>query len=227
MMKRPLHMMLRLMLVFLPVLLALAHARAQGVDTINAGQSTKHAVVPFEGVTYHWELYNDVTGINFAADPGNCPPSEAYFVGGVATGDSVEIMWLVQGIYFFKVTANDSCTDNLKVGKMVVLGPLPYANFLEPASICMGDTATLTVEIMGGTGPWDITFTDGVNVWLIEDIQESPYTFQLIPSPALSGSYQYWITSVTDSIGTINDTPSDPVTLTVYPKPITSPIYRY
>jgi hypothetical protein len=226
-MKRPMHMILRLMLVFIPVLLALAHANAQVGNTVYAGQSSVLSVEKTEGVTYYWELYNDVTGLNLAVVPGNCPPAEAYFVGGVNTGDSVEVMWLVPGTYFYKVTATDSCTNNIKVGRMEVLEALPYAVFLDPAPICTGDTAMLTVEITEGTGPWDVTFTDGTTVWTINDIQVSPYIFQLIPTPAVPGSYQYWITSVTDSNGITSDTPSAPVTLIVKPKPVTSPIYRY
>lgn len=228
-MKRLVHDIFRLLLVFIPVMLSLASARAQqGVDTVYAGQSTLHSVEEFEGVNYYWEIYNDITGIDFATDPGNCPPSEAYFVGGVNTGDSVEIMWLVPGTYFFKVTAADTCTNNLKVGMMIVLESVSYATFLEPDSICPGDTAWLTIEITGGIGPWDVTFTDGTTVWpTIEDIQVSPYTFPLIPTPTDPGVYQYWIISVTSGTGMTNYEPSEPVTLVVRPKPVTSPITRY
>jgi hypothetical protein len=226
--KRLLHMILRLLLVIIPVLLALGQARAeQGVDTLYAGQTSALSVVETDGVDYYWELYNDVAGINFATDPGNCPPAEAYFVGGVNTGDSVEVMWMVPGTYFFKVTATDSCTNNLKVGKMVVLASYSYGVFLDPEPVCPGDTALITIEISGAAGPWDVTFTDGTTIWTMEDITVSPYTFQLIPTPMVSGSYQYWIISVTSGIGIINDAPSDPVTLIVKPKPVTSPIYRY
>jgi hypothetical protein len=228
-MKKRLHTILRLMLVFIPaLLLGLAQARAeQGVDTLYAGQTSSLSVIEYEGVAYYWELYNDIPGINFATDPGNCPPTDAFFIGGINTGDSVEVMWLMPGTYFFKVTATDPCSNNLKVGKMIVLESLSYATLLEPPPVCPGDTALLTVEIEGGIAPWTITFTDGTSSWTIEDIQTSPYTFQLIPTPATAGSYQYWITSVTSGTGMINDTPGDPVTLIVRPKPVTSPIQRY
>jgi hypothetical protein len=227
MMKRPLHKILRLLLVFIPVLLVLAPARAQVGNWVYAGQSSPLTVVAQEGVTYYWELYNDVNGLNLAVVPGNCPPSEAYFIGGINSGDSVEVMWLVPGIYFFKVTATDSCTNNLKVGKMEVLVSESYAEFLDPNPICPGDTALLTMVFTGAPGPWDVTFTDGTDVWTVTGITASPYTFQLIPSPAGAGNYMYWITSVTNSYGIINNLLSDPVTLTVRPKPVTSPIYTY
>jgi hypothetical protein len=226
-MKWPLHKILRLMLVLIPALLALAPARAQEGNWVYAGQRSILSVVEQEGVTYYWELYNNVDNINLAVVPGNCPPSQAYFIGGINTGDSVEVMWLVPGIYFFKVTATDSCTNNLKVGKMEVLVSESYAEFLEPDPICPGDTALLTMVFTGAPGPWDVTFTDGTNFWTITGITASPYTFQLIPSPAVAGNYIYWITSVTNAYGITNNAPSEPVTLTVHPKPVTSPIYKY
>jgi len=218
------HTILRLLLVFIPVLLALAQARAQG-DTVCVGQTSVWSVVEVPGNTYAWELYNDVTGLNLAVVPGNCPASEAYFVGGVNTGDSVNVMCLVPGTYFIKVTATDSCTNNLKVGKIVVEECYSYATFLDPGTICSGDTAMLTVEITGAPGPWVITFTDGTTVWT-QPVPVSPFTFQLIPTPTVPGSYQYWITSVSNPFMT-NDIPGDPVTLIVKLKPVTSPIYRY
>jgi hypothetical protein len=224
-MKLSSHTILRLLLVIIPVVMGLAQARAQG-DTVCAGQTSVWAVVDVPGDTYTWELYNDVTGINFATDPGNCPPTEAYFVGGVNTGDSVEVMCLAAGTYFIKVTATDSCSGNLKVGMIVVEECYSTAIFLEPGSICSGDTAMLTMEITG-IGPWNVTYTDGITYWTIGDIQASPYTFPLIPTPTVPGTYQYWITSVTNGIGLTNDTPSPPVTLIVNLKPVTSPIYRY
>lgn len=221
------YILFRLVLVMLPVMLVMGYSRAQVVDTVFAGESTVLAVEEVDGVSWYWELYNDVDGLNLAVVPGNCPPAEAFFVGGVNTGDSVEVTWVEPGIYFFKVTGTDTCTNNIKVGKMVVLEGFSYATFLDPGSVCSGDTAMLTLEFTGAPGPWDVTFTDGTNVWTIEDIDVTPYSFQLIPTPTVAGSYQYWVISVTNKYGKVNDVPSAPVTLIVHPKPVTSPIYRY
>lgn len=209
------------------LLLALAPAMAQPGNTVYAGQSAPLAVEDIEGVDWLWELYNDVDGLNLVDVPGNCPPTEAYFINGVNTGPAVEVMWLVPGIYYFKVTATDSCTNNVRVGMMEVLESWSYASFLEPDAVCAGDTAVLTLEITGGIGPWDVTFTNGTDTWTITGIEESPHTFMLIPTPAIPGSYQYWVSSVTNGYGMTNDEPGAPVTLIVHPKPVTSPIYRY
>ncbi|MBP6976728.1 MAG: hypothetical protein KBB71_00235 [Lentimicrobiaceae bacterium] len=223
-MNKFLHTIFRLLLALVPALLAVQQARAQG-DTVCAGGISTWVVEATPGVTYTWELYNDVTGLNLAVTPGNCPASEAYFVGGVNTGSTVEVMCLVPGTYFIKVTATDSCTNNLKLGRIEVLPCLSYAVFLPPEPICEGDQAYLTVEIAGGIGPWTITYTDGTNSWTIENITESPYTFPLIPCPTVTTSY--WITSLINGYGLVTEEDSDPVIQVIYPKPVTSPIYRY
>ena len=224
-MKLRLHTILRLLLVFIPVLLGLAQARAQG-DTVCVGGTSVWVVEEVPGVNYTWELYNDVVGLNLVDVPGNCPPAEAYFVGGVNTGDSVNVMCLVPGTYFIKVTATDSCTNNLKVGMIVVEECLSHAelSFVQD-SVCSGDTAMLTVVITGAPGPWVVTFTDGTTIWT-EIVTASPHTFPLIPTPTIPGAYQYWITSVSNPYMT-DYTIGDPITLIVKYKPVTSPIYRY
>jgi hypothetical protein len=225
-MRRLLHNIFRLVLVIIPVLLALGQARGQA-DTVCAGETSVWVVEEFPGVNYTWELYKDVTGINFATDAGNCPSSEAYFAGGVSSGDSVNVICVTPGTYFICVKANSICpAGNLRVGKIVVMPCLSYAVFLEPVPACQGDTALMTILVSGAPGPWVVTFSDGVTFWTI-DVPVSPYTFQLIPTPALQGSYTYWITSVTNIYGLTNDTPSDPVILLIKPKPVTSPIFRY
>ena len=222
--KRLVYSILRMLMAVVPLTLALANARAQ--DTLYAGQSCWLAVEEQEGVTYTWDLYNDVEGLNLAVAPGNCPAAEAYFVGGVNVGDSVEVMWMEPGTYFFRVMATDTCTNNLKIGKMEVLESISYAWFLEPEPVCEGDTAWMTIVLEGGIGPWVVEFTNGTDT-LTESIEESPHIFPLVPTPPDAGSYNYWITSVTSGTGMVNDEDSEPVTLIVMPRPNTSPIYRY
>lgn len=224
-MKQRLHTIWRLLLVFIPVMLFLAQARGQG-DTVCVGQTSVWAVEAVPGDTYTWELYNDVTGINLAVVPGNCPVSEAFFVGGVNTGDSVNVMCLVPGTYFIKVTAVNSCpTNNLKLGKIVVEECYSYAELLPTDPVCEGDTAYSEVIITGAPGPWVITYTDGTNIWT-QNVPVSPYNFPLAFTPTVAGSYEYWILSVSNPYMT-NDTPGPHMTLIVKPKPFTSPIYKY
>jgi hypothetical protein len=220
--KRPKYIILRLLLVVIPLLTAMAPAMAQH-ETVYAGQTLDLGVVPIPGDTYAWELYNDVTNINFATDPGNCPAADAYFTGG-STGPNVNVMWVTPGIYFYKVTAyRGGCTNNLKIGRIIVLYALPTAIIQPPGPICVGDSVHLTV-VLTGTAPWSITLTDGVNNFVFNNITSSPFTLTVPVIPLVTTIY--WISSVTDAHGT-NTSPSPPVIQVVNPLPVTSPIYHH
>ncbi|MCX6266829.1 MAG: hypothetical protein NTW16_05655 [Bacteroidetes bacterium] len=217
------HIFFRLLLVFVPLLMALAPARAQ--NTVYAGHTTDLSVVQGSGDTYVWELYKEITGLNFAVTPGNCPPGEAYFVPlGGNTGPTVKVMWTTPGIYYFKVTAtNAACpTMNLKVGKMIVLDSLPTAVITPPDPICAGDSAHLTVTLTG-TAPWSITLTDGTNDFIFNNILTSPFNLTVPIIPLVNTTY--WIKKVTDAVGT-NETNSPSVLQVLKPKPTTSPIWH-
>jgi hypothetical protein len=199
-------------------------APAMAQNTVYAGQSTDLSVIEIPGDTYVWELYNDVTGINFATDPGNCPLTDAYFTSGDSTGPTVNVMWLTQGLYFFKVTAyRGGCTMNLKVGKMTVLLATPTAVIEPPPPICIGDSVHLTV-LLTGTAPWSITLTDGVNNFVFNNITSSPFNLTVPVIPLVTTTY--WISEVTDAHAT-NTTPSPQVVQVVNPKPVNSQIYQY
>jgi len=219
-MNRPKYIILRLLLVLLPVLMAMAPAMAQ--NTVYAGQAIDLSVIEIPGDTYVWELYKDVTSINFATDPGNCPPGEAYFTGS-NTGPTVNVMWLTQGVYFFKVTAyRGGCTMNLRVGKMTVLFALPTALIEPPTPVCAGDSVHLTVTLTG-TAPWSITLTDGMNNFVFNNIASSPFNLTVPVIPLVTTNY--WISEVTDAHGT-NTTPSPQVVQVVNPKPPPILIYH-
>jgi hypothetical protein len=218
------HIFLRLLLVAIPLLMAMAPAMAQ--DTVFAHQATDLTVVEVPGDTYVWELYNDtvLTGINMAVVHGNCPAGDAYFTNG-PNGPTVNVMWNTPGLYFFKVTAfRAGCTNNLKVGKLLVLPALPTAVIEPPPPICQGDSVHLTVTLTG-TPPWSITLTDGVNEYVYSNITSSPYTLT-VPRILPPGNTTYWIKDVTDEYGT-NTTPSPQVEQVVHPKPGGSRIYQY
>jgi hypothetical protein len=219
-MNRPKYIILRLLLVLVPLLTAMAPAMAQ--NTVYAGQTSTLSVVVVPGETYEWELYNDVTSLNLAVGSGNCPLTDAFFVGNVNTGPNVQVTWLIPGTYYWKITATTSCTRNLAFGEMTVLYDLPTAIIQPPGPICVGDSAHLTVTLTG-TAPWSITLTDGTSSWVFNNITSSPFVLTVPVIPLVTTNY--WISEVTDAHGT-NTTPSPQVVQVVNPKPITSPIYH-
>jgi hypothetical protein len=203
--------------LILPLLLAMAPAMAQTV--VYVGETTPLSVVAVPGNTYLWELYSDGS-VNFAVVPGNCPTSSAGFVGG-NTGPNVNVKWLKSGIYFFKVTASDGCTNNLKIGIVEVKEALPTATITPPDPICIGQTATLKINLTG-TSPWEFTYSDGTNFLTITGITSNQYLLNVSPKTTTS----YWITEVKDKNGT-NMARSANVVLEVNPKPASSKIYLY
>lgn len=217
-----------LLSVALLLLIAAASATAQSV-TLFAGQTfTFEVSVPGEpDENISWEIYNDFAGINMAVVPGNCPPANAFFPAG-NTGAAVDITWLIPGMYMVKITATNNCpTNNLKFYLVEVLPALPTATLvLDPEEICRGDEAELMITFTG-EAPWSFILetNDGINPPVFttySDISDNPF---IIPvSPVTTTTYR--VIQITDINGT-NTNPSGPVTITVNPKPGSSPIYQY
>jgi hypothetical protein len=206
--------------VLLLLLLALAPAKAQNVT--NKNEITELAVQEVPGEVYTWELYSDST-LNFAQVPGVTSGTFAEFVGG-NVGSKVNVLWKEIGIYFFKVTAYSAsgCTNNIAIGMMKVLPPLPVATFTT-VPICSGEPAKLTVSITE-TGPWSFTYTDGTTTWTETNVLTTPWEVTVTPGPKTTTNF--WIISVTNKNGT-NIRPSDLVPQIVNPKPRSSIIYLH
>lgn len=228
-MKRPLNKLIRMLLVVIPLLLTVAPAMAQ-TNIVYVGQSVELSVVEIPGDTYTWELYNDVTGVNFAVDPGNCPTTKAFFTGGISAGPVVHVTWLSPGIYFYKVTSQRSgCTMNLKVGKIIVEHPLPTAVFnLSLSEICIGESINIQTELTG-TGPWSLTYRvikpdATTEIITVNNISGTPALTPFTPTKA--GNYTFELINVSD-LYRDNTAVSNFVTLVVNAKPGSSRIYQY
>jgi len=226
---RPKNIILRLILVAIPVLLAMAPAVAQ-TNNVFVGQSVELSVDAIPGDTYTWELYNDDTGINYATTPGNCQLSDASFDGSIATGPVVHITWISPGTYFYRVTAQRSgCTMNLKVGKIVVELISPTVGLsLDNASTCIGQSTSIAVTNIGDPLQ-SITYRIIKPDASMEQItiNNSSGDLSSIPfTPISAGTYTFQVISITDTSG-IKNTFSNSVTVTVNPKPGSSRIYQY
>jgi len=206
--------------VILLLLLAVAPAMAQLI--VFQGETSTLAVEQKPGETYEWELYSDAT-VDFAKTSGvKTSAPYATFVGS-NNGASVQVKWLLPGIYFYKVTAWNitGCANNIKIGIVEVKPSLPTAVITPPNPICDGETASLEV-ILTGVGPWDITFSDWTNFWTVTGVTDPTYILRVNPSVPT----WYWVTEITDTNGT-NTVPSDKVLLEVKPRPVSSPIYQH
>lgn len=226
-MKRPLHNIVRLALIIIPMILTVTKVTAQvplwgGPSPIYPGDTIQLSVQQMPGDTYNWELYKDST-VNFAVDPGDVIAAEAYFADGINTGTTINIVCLEPGPYFYKVEGVDAtgCTNNLRVGRLVVNEALPTA-ILSSAEICIDDPGVIEIEF-DGTAPFTFNMTDGTNT-IVETSPTNNYTVTLDPGPR--ATTDYWITEIEDFYGINTDQPSDTTTLIVNPKPDTSRIYQ-
>lgn len=109
------------LLIAVALLAIVTAVPAAGQTTVYSGQTSELSVVEVPGETYSWQLFNDHNGVNFATAFGNCPPSSAFLVDDITTGPVVNVTWLEPGTYFYKVTAYNECTNNVKIGMVTVL----------------------------------------------------------------------------------------------------------
>lgn len=220
-MNRLLYISRWVMAVLLLLLLAVASAMAQ--DVVYQGQTTILDVEEVPGETYVWDMYND-SSVNFAITDGTAVTDGDVEFVGTRDGAMVNVNWKEPGIYFYKVTGLDAagCTMNVKVGIMKVIEAKPTAVITSPDPdwICVGEAMNLEV-IFTGTGPWEFTYTDGVDSYTVT-APETPYLLTVKPQVPT----QYWITGVKDTYGS-NDKESNRVWVIVYPKPESSRIYPY
>lgn len=205
-------------------MLTVAFATAQ-IHTVYQGQTTELGVEQKGSDTYTWDIYND-PNVNFAMVSGNAPTDEADFVGS-NNGATVTVRWLSPGIYFYRALAIDEtgCTNNLKIGMLEVLESLPTAELeLNPNEICLNEAATITVALTGNPA-WSFVLEaedeDGIiEETTHENIEEDSYEVTVSPNQTTI----YRVTDLKDQYGENLD-PSDNVTLTVHPLPVSSKIY--
>ncbi len=189
------------------------------------GTITELSVEQVPGVTYTWDVYNDST-VNFATENGTAvADGDVQFIGP-ATGASVQVRWLSPGVYFYKVTAINSCTNNLKIGRIEIREALPTAELeLHPEEICVNDSSELVVTLTGDP-VWKFTlraeddtgYTD--TEYTVKDPDSNPTRITVTPVKTTT----YTVVKVTDKNGEQLD-PSNTVVLTVNPLPRSSRIY--
>ena len=214
-MNRPLYILRLVLVVLLPLLMALAPAKAQTL--VYQGKIFPLSVVQKPGDTYEWEIYSDVA-VDFAKVSGNCPTTSATFLGG-NTGASVDVQWLQTGIYFFKVTAHNAnnCASNFKIG-MIKVVPITIEGVIDGATFT-GACQHVLLDASKSVGDivkyeWSPVDKGG------EFTRQSGVTTEFLLSPSYTGSLpaNFRIRLlVTDRLG---NTASDTTTIKVDSKPV-------
>ena len=139
-------------------------------------------------------------------DPVNGPPaaSSTYqwsttggiIVGGISTGDNIDIDWTTVGVYTVTVVATDNITgcEDSPIDVVVTVEDLanPPVAF-SPAPICLGDpNPQMTAATGGGTG--NNVFNWYADAALTTPLVSNAATYtDPIPYPA-PATYSYWVT---------------------------------
>lgn len=140
--------------------------------TAKVGATTNLSVSEASGHTYVWELYDASEGVNFALMQGNCPQEKAYFING-NTGPSVQVKWLQSGTYFYRITENNGCSNNIKIGKIVITeAETPPIPKIVVVYNCNEGTATLKATEFQG----DLLWSTGETSKIIQVTQQGVYT---------------------------------------------------
>ncbi len=114
--------------------------------------------------------------------------------------------------YQVSATASGGCASVLTDQPVLTVNPLPDATLAGDATICPGESATLTATLTG-TGPWDLTYSDGTTETIVT-ANASP--FDIIVSPVTTTTYS--LVRVEDTAtGCIQDPLSSSATVTVSP----------
>lgn len=174
-------------------------ATISGAGTLCPGQ-TAQISVNLSGAA-PWNLtWTDGTSLNVVTGI-NASPYTFVVTPTVATTYSL-----------MNVTSN-GCAGTIGGSAQIFTQPGPDAVISGAQSICPGQSATLSVAL-SGNGPWDITWSDGVNTFSQNTITASPWVFS--DSPAATSTYT--VISVVEP-GCAGGTTSGQGTILVHPAP--------
>lgn len=85
------------------------------------------------------------------------------------------------------VSVTGACAGTVSGTAAIAITNKPVAVLSAPSGMCLGLGGQLSVSI-SGLGPWDLTYTDGTNIFTENAIASSPYSWTV--NPASSATYQ-------------------------------------
>ncbi len=161
---------------------------------------TNTSTVIEANATYAWDVESD--GKVDYTTAGNI--SHTYAAAGTYTATLVITQGACSATYTQKVTVRE----------------LPTATLSGTATVCAGTSTSLSVALTG-TGPWNLTYTDGTTPVAVTGITSSPYVVSV--SPAATSTYSLLAVSDANCMGaaftgkavvTVNPLPVPTITAT-------------
>jgi uncharacterized protein (TIGR02145 family) len=95
---------------------------------------------------------------------------------------------------YYVATSVNGCTSGTDQ-VVVSTTPRPTAVISGTQAVCNGNTANVSIALTG-TGPWNLSFTDGTTTTNVTGITSSPYDFF---TPLITGARTYTLTSLNDT----------------------------
>jgi hypothetical protein len=102
------------------------------------------------------------------------------------------------------VSLTGACSGTVSGSAIVDVQARPVAVLSTPTGLCTGNTTQFSLQL-SGTGPWDVSYTDGTNTFSENGIVSSPYSWTVNPSATATWN----LVSVSDLFctGTVLSTP--------------------
>lgn len=154
-----------------------------GSETLNAGDLLQYVLHDNAGNTLG-NIFDTSNSPTFGLQAGMLY-GQTYYISSIAGPDNGS----------GNVDQSHTCFS-VAPGTPVVFYALPTAAMSGTTTICAGGDALLTFNITTGTGPFDLTYSDGTNSYAIDDVNDG---HQLTVSPANTTTYT--LTSIVDNTG--------------------------
>ncbi|HWB64526.1 MAG TPA: SprB repeat-containing protein, partial [Chitinophagales bacterium] len=116
----------------------------------------------------------------------------------VGAGPSVTVSPTTNTTYY--VRAEGTCNNTICASATVTVNPLPNGSITGSTSICNGSSTNVTFHFSVGTGPFNISYTDGSNVFTLTGVVDGQTASV---TPGSTGSFIYSYTSITDANGCV------------------------
>ncbi|MHC1706150.1 MAG: GEVED domain-containing protein [Bacteroidales bacterium] len=119
----------------------------------------------------------------------------------------------VAGEYTIKaVNIASGCWAWMNGSAIVTLYPTAQANISGGGTICLGQSANLTVAFTEGTAPFSFGLSNGITTTTYNGITDNPYTITVTPG---SGTHNYTLAWVSDIYGCYNNITTGVATVVV------------